>query len=165
MATIAQHIGNYDILDEIGRGGMAVVYQAYDRVQRRVVALKVLPAYLAHDPDLLRRFLREGQESVALQHPNIVRTYEAGEAEGVHYIAMEYLPGGSVAEALARQGHPFDLATTTSIVGQVASAVWTMPTIEVCCTATSSCATSFSMAVDGPCSPTSALPRWPAPRR
>ena len=123
MAAIAQHVGNYDILHEIGRGGMAVVYQAYDRVNRRVMALKVLPAYLAHDPDLLRRFLREGQESMALQHPNIVRTYEAGEAEGVHYIGMEYLPGGSVAEALARQGHAFDLATAMSIVSQVASAL------------------------------------------
>lgn len=123
MDSARTSIGAYEILAELGRGGMAVLYQAYDRANRRVVALKVLPAYLAHDPDLLRRFLREGQDAAALQHPNIVGTFEVGEAGGVHFIAMEFLPGGSVAEMLARQGRPFDLATTLSVVSQVAAAL------------------------------------------
>ena len=123
MDFVGKRIGNYEIMQEIGRGGMALVYQAYDRVQRRVVALKVLPPYFEHDVQLLRRFLREGEAASRLQHPHIVRIYEAGEADGVHYMAMEYLPGGSVADALRRSGRPFDVRTAVDIITQVAAAL------------------------------------------
>jgi len=123
MDLLGRCIGRYEIMQEIGRGGMALVYQAYDRVHRRVVALKVLPPYFEHDLFLLRRFLREGEAASRLRHPHIVRVYEAGEADGVHYIAMEYLPGGSVADALQRYGRPFDLHTAADIIIQIAAAL------------------------------------------
>jgi len=123
MNLTGKRIGNYEILQEIGSGGMAVVYQAYDHARRRVVALKILPPHLQHNSDLRQRFLREGQEAGRLVHPNIVRVYEAGEADGYDFIAMEYLAGGSLAQLLRRRGRPLEAHDAANIMAQIAGAL------------------------------------------
>ena len=91
--TEPKRVGKYEIIEEIGRGGFAVVYKARDPGLDRTVALKVLHAYWAEDPSFVARFHREARAAADLRHPNIVTVHDAGEAEGRLYIAMEYLPG------------------------------------------------------------------------
>jgi predicted Ser/Thr protein kinase len=95
-------LGPYQIVEELGRGGMAVVYKAWQPGLERYVALKVLPEYFQHDPDFLARFHREAKAAAQLSHPNIVHVYDTGQANGAHYIAMEYVEGGSLRDRLAR---------------------------------------------------------------
>jgi serine/threonine-protein kinase len=118
---LGKQIGNYQIVEEIGRGGMAVVYKARQASLDRYVALKVLPAYLQHDGEFLARFQREAQAAAQFNHPNIVAIYDTGEADGLHYIAMEYLEGGSLEQRLA--GRPIDLPEAERIVREVGSAL------------------------------------------
>src|SRR4051794_329378 len=93
MATL----GQYELLREIGEGGMATVYEAVDPVIGRTVALKVLtlPFYLSpgQRPILVERLMREARAAGRLNHPNIVTIYTVGDHDGQHFIAMEYLPG------------------------------------------------------------------------
>jgi hypothetical protein len=89
-------VGRYEILREIGRGGMATVYLARQIDLDRQVALKELGALRAEDPSFVRRFLREAQLAGSLSHPNIVTVHDYFEYEGVPYIAMEYVERGSV---------------------------------------------------------------------
>jgi serine/threonine-protein kinase len=81
---------------EIGRGGMAVVYAGHQEELDRPVALKVLAAHLADDPDFRARFLREARIAARLHHPNLVRTFDITEVEGRPCIVMELLPGGTL---------------------------------------------------------------------
>jgi eukaryotic-like serine/threonine-protein kinase len=118
---IAGMIGPYQIVGELGRGGMAVVYKAWQPALERHVALKVLPAYFQHDPDFLARFHREARAAARLSHPNIVHVYDSGQAGGMHYIAMEYVPGGSLRERLA--AGPLSLDQAGRILAQVADAL------------------------------------------
>lgn len=90
-------IGDYDLLREIGRGGMGVVYDALQRSLRRRVALKVLPFTSSQDPRHIARFKNEAQAAAQAQHPNIVPVFGVGEAEGVHYYAMQLIEGESLA--------------------------------------------------------------------
>ena len=120
---IGKQLGPYQIVAEIGRGGMAVVYKAYQPSQRRYVALKVLLSYSQQDAELTARFLREGEAAKALDHPNIVYVYEVGQAEGVYYIAMEYVDGGSLAAELSRRRGPLDLTSAVRIVNQIGAAL------------------------------------------
>lgn len=83
----------YELLEEIGRGGMSVVYRAMQKNLDRVVALKVLPPQLAHDKDFLDRFHRESRSAARLSHPNIITIFDEGIENGVHFIAMELLEG------------------------------------------------------------------------
>ena len=93
----------YQIEDEIGRGGMAVVYRARDLRLERLVAIKVLPPELAHDPSLGTRFTREAQTSAQLAHAHIVPIYDVGERDGIAYFVMALVDGGNVAQRLERQ--------------------------------------------------------------
>ena len=120
---IGKTIGNFQIVEEIGRGGMATVYKAYQTTLGRYVALKVLPPFFQQDTQFLRRFDQEARAAAQLDHPNIVKIYEAGEADGLHFIAMEYVEGESLQDLLRRTGRPLDLATTAHIIAQVASAL------------------------------------------
>ena len=93
----------YQIEDEIGRGGMAVVYRARDLRLERLVAIKVLPPELAHDPALGTRFTREAQTSAQLAHAHIVPIYDVGERDGIAYFVMALVDGGNVAQLLEHQ--------------------------------------------------------------
>ncbi len=123
LNLIGQQFGHYQILEELGRGGMAVVFKAYQPSLNRCVALKVLPSHYQDDAELLARFRREAEATRALLHPNIVRVFEVGEAQGMPFIAMEYVEGGSVAQEMARRRGPLDVATATGIAAQVAAAL------------------------------------------
>lgn len=99
--TLAQE---YEVLEELGRGGMAVVYLARDRQLDREVALKVLPPRLMLDTAFVERFQREGRIAAQLEHPHIVPIYRVGREGDVIYFAMKHLRGGSLAALLKRQG-------------------------------------------------------------
>ena len=89
----------YRIERELGHGGMATVYLAHDQELARPVAVKVLAEHLAGDEAFRARFVREARLAGGLSHPNIVRVYDAGEADGRPFIVMEYVPGASLADA------------------------------------------------------------------
>jgi tRNA A-37 threonylcarbamoyl transferase component Bud32 len=96
-------LGPYKLLERIGKGRMAGVYRAVHQLGQ-AVAIKILPPSKAKDPRLLARFQREARLSLALQHPNIVRTFQAGTAGDLHYLVMEYLEGETLKDALQRRG-------------------------------------------------------------
>jgi eukaryotic-like serine/threonine-protein kinase len=95
-------VGEYVIQDRIGRGQTAGVYKAVHK-SGQVVALKVLAASKARDPHVLNRFLREGRLLTQLDHPNVVRAYQVGQASGVHFIVMEHVDGETLDEVLERR--------------------------------------------------------------
>ncbi|MEO8687794.1 MAG: protein kinase, partial [Solirubrobacteraceae bacterium] len=95
-------IGPYDVVREIGRGGMAVVYLARQPVLGRSVALKELAPFHVRDESLARRFIREARVAGSLNHPNVVTVYDFIEHEGTPYIAMEYLDRGSLRPSVGR---------------------------------------------------------------
>jgi hypothetical protein len=121
MSTSNQ-FGKYEILDELGRRGFAVVYRARDTALDRVVALKVLAPHLTWDPRFVERFHHEAKAVARLRHPNIVVVHEIGEQAGQVYIAMEYLDGRTLAQVIADEDAlPLDRAT--AILVQVADAL------------------------------------------
>ena len=93
----------YELEDEIGRGGMSVVYRARDRRLNRAVAIKILPPELAHDPAVSTRFTREAQTAAHLMHAHIVPIYDVGEGSGIAYFVMALVTGGNLATLLARE--------------------------------------------------------------
>jgi predicted Ser/Thr protein kinase len=101
---VARTVGRYEIVREIGRGGMAVVYLARQTDLDRFVALKELAAFRAHDPDVVERFLRESRLAGSLSHPNIVTVHEYFEREGTAFIAMEYFERGSLRPLVGHLG-------------------------------------------------------------
>ena len=110
-------IGRYEILDEIGQGAMGTVYRARDPLIERTVAIKTVPiAQLQQEgADAESRFLREAQSAGRLSHPNIVTIYDVGEADGLAYIAMEYLPGRTLRDLMDKGPMPLDLALDTAM--------------------------------------------------
>ncbi len=120
-SLIGRTVGPYQILEELGRGGMAVVYKAWQPSLERTIALKVLPEYFRHDPQLVARFQREARAAAHLEHPNIVHIIDTGVADGLPYIAMEYLEGGSLRDRLAQGA--LAPAAALALVEQIASAL------------------------------------------
>jgi serine/threonine protein kinase/ketosteroid isomerase-like protein len=96
-------LGKYEIIQELGRGAMGIVYRARDPIINRLVALKTISKGVAEDSNLLQRFYREAQSAGGLQHPNIVTIYDMGEEAGTPYIAMELVEGESLEQLIARQ--------------------------------------------------------------
>lgn len=123
MQPAVQQIGPYRIQEEVGRGGMAIVYRAIDSRTKGVVALKVLPPHLAHDEKYLHRFLREGKNASRLQHPNIVRIYETGSANGYHYMAMQFIDGMTLTDYLRQSKSILPTAESVNLIRQIASAL------------------------------------------
>ena len=114
--------GRYRLGDEIGEGGMSVVYRGHDLLLNRAVAIKVLRGQYASDKNFLKRFEREAQSAAGLSHANIVNVYDVGREGDTHYIVMEYIRGPSLKELIRRQG-PFSVDGAVFIISQVASAL------------------------------------------
>ena len=115
-------IAGYRLAEEIGRGGMAVVFRARDERLGRQVALKILAPGLAADEAFRQRFIRESRAAAAVDDPHIVPVFEAGESGGVLFIAMRYVPGGDARSLVGREG-PLAPARAAAIISPVASAL------------------------------------------
>jgi hypothetical protein len=113
-------VGSYRIVDELGVGGMARVYRAYQIGLDRHVAIKVLPRELAFEAELVERFRREAAAIARLNHPNIVHIYEFGEHEGTLYFVMQLVTGGSLKDRMAG---PMDFSAAERVLTQVAGAL------------------------------------------
>jgi WD40 repeat protein len=111
-----------EILEEIGRGGMGVVYRARQRRLNRVVALKMILAGEFASPDAMRRFRDEAENVARLDHPHIVPVFEVGEHNGLPYFSMKYIEGGSLARRLS-QGPPLTPRELAALMAKVARAV------------------------------------------
>ncbi len=118
---IGRTLGSYRIIEQIGMGGMATVYRAYDPGTDRDVALKVLPEYHSHDPTFRERFRREARAIAALEHTHILPVYAFGEEDGIAYLVMRYLPGGTLASRIT--GGPLPLDEAARLLGQLAAAL------------------------------------------
>ena len=118
-----QILGPYHIKWEIGRGGTAVVYRATDTRREQEVALKILPPQVAADEMFLKRFIKEGKNAASLRHENIVPIYEAGEIDGIYYIAMELVTGGTLAEMSSKRGQLFPIDESIHVLSQLAAAL------------------------------------------
>jgi len=118
MASHPDRIGKYEILAELGRGGMGTVYKARDAILDRVVALKTMLVDVLAETGMRERFLREARSAARLQHPNIVTVYEFGEVEGAPFIAMEFLEGDTLPAAVEAKRFP-DLASKLGVITQL----------------------------------------------
>ena len=120
-----KRLSHYEILAEISRGGMGVVYRAVDLNLGREVALKVLPDELLHDRDRRERLLQEARAAAVLEHPHIGVIHEVGESDGVTFIAMELIRGEKLSEALSRAPlpQPRALALAAEIAGKSPHAI------------------------------------------
>jgi serine/threonine-protein kinase len=119
-------LGRYQILGPLGQGGMAVVYKAFQPALERTVALKVIRRGFAEDPEFRERFTREARAIARLDHPNIVDVFDFDESDGQVFLAMQFLDGGTLKDALARlaaEGRRMDQDEAVRIVDQVARAL------------------------------------------
>lgn len=119
-----QTLGQYEIRELYGKGGMGAVYRAYQRNLDREVAFKVLSVSLAGDEEYVERFIREAKTSAALEHPHIVPIFDFGNFDDVLFVAMRLLTGGSLAQRLTeRKGKPVSLGEAADLLRQLASAL------------------------------------------
>jgi serine/threonine-protein kinase len=122
VLVIGDRLGDFEVIREIGRGGMGAVYLANQVSLGRVVALKVLPGHLAGDPQTAARFAQEARSMAQLGHPNIAQVFSVGEEGGTHYFAMEYVEGESLASLIRSRG-PLDVTLAVTLAAQVADAL------------------------------------------
>ena len=116
------HIASYQLEERLGQGGMAVVFRAYDSRLDRRVALKLMAPGFSDDDAFRQRFMQESRAAAAVDHPHIIPVFEAGEANGVLFLAMRMVRGGDVRSLIDRNG-PLPPARAAEIVAQVASAL------------------------------------------
>jgi len=119
---IGSSLGQYKIIEEIGRGGMAVVYRAYQPSLERNVAIKVLPPQLAFDSTFVNRFLQEARAAAGLKHTNVVKIYDVGEEDGVYYIVMEEVQGEPL-NVYRQKAGSLSSEQVLKIMGQIGSAL------------------------------------------
>ena len=97
---VGQTLGQYELRELLGVGGMGAVYRGFQTSLRREVAIKVLPSALAHEAGYAERFNREAQTAAALEHPHIVSIFDYGTQRGTSYLVMRLLNGGTLAQRL-----------------------------------------------------------------
>ena len=114
-------LAHYEIIRQIGEGGMGVVYLGRDLTLERLVAIKLLSKRYGSDEDSIRRFVREARSASALNHPNILTIFEIGEFEGTHFIVSEYIEGRTLREII--KGAKLELRTVVDITAQIANAL------------------------------------------
>ncbi|HZO61365.1 MAG TPA: serine/threonine-protein kinase [Gaiellaceae bacterium] len=122
IPRIGDEFAGYRLVSLIGHGGMSIVYRAEHIGLERSVALKLLSPQLSEDADFRERFQRESKVAAALEHPNIIPIYEAGEEQGVLYIAMRYVEGADLKSRL-KQGGPLEAPQLAALISQVAAAL------------------------------------------
>ena len=115
-------LGKYQVIERLGRGGMADVYRAFQPGMERIVALKVMHGHLAQDPNFITRFKREAQSVGTLRHPNIVQVIDFDVQDDEYYMVMEYIQGETLKAVLQRRG-PLPIGETLSVIGKLADAV------------------------------------------
>ena len=127
---IGRTFQHYEIVETLGRGGMGVVYKARDTHLDRFVAIKVLPPEKVADPERKRRFVQEAKAASALNHPNIVHIYDIAEADGIQFIAMEYVRGKTLDQIIGRKGLRVNetLKYAVQIADPLSKAHWLCPT-------------------------------------
>lgn len=123
MSMIDKRIsGRYQVLENIGGGGMAHVYKARDIILDRIVAVKVLQPQYSNDEQFIKRFRREAQAATSLSHPNIVTIYDVGEEDDIYYIVMEYIEGFTLKEYIQKQ-KKLSIDEAIHIMQQILSAI------------------------------------------
>ncbi len=115
-------LGSYEVLELIGRGGMAEVYKGYHPRLDRTVAIKVLSADLAGESDFRRRFEREARAVAALRHPNIMQVFDFGDVDGMYYMVMEYIAGQTLGHIMRESG-PMPVEQIWPILSELAAAL------------------------------------------
>jgi serine/threonine protein kinase len=117
---IGKTIGQYQIIEQIGKGGMATIFKAFQPAIDRYVAVKVLPRELARDPNFVKRFVHEAKAIAALEHPHILPVHDFGTADDINYMVMRYVKGGTLADVM---GTPVPLDKVVKYVANVARAL------------------------------------------
>jgi serine/threonine protein kinase len=119
---IGKRIGAYQIVEQIGQGGMATVFKAYQPSMDRYVAIKILPSHFTEDESFVGRFTQEARTLARLEHPHILPVHDYGEQEGITYLVMRYVQAGTLKDLIAREG-PMALEEAARILGQVGRAL------------------------------------------
>jgi serine/threonine protein kinase len=117
-----RRVGRYEVLGELGRGGMAVVYLARQPDLDRFVALKELSTFYATDPAFLRRFVREARLAGSMAHPNVVTVFDSFEHEGLPYLSMEYVPRGALRSLIGQMTFPQIAGTLEAVLAGLSHA-------------------------------------------
>lgn len=112
----------YEIIEQVGGGGMALVYKALDRLLNRFVAVKVLRQQFVHDEEFIRRFGREAQSAASLSHPNVVSIYDVGQEGEIHFIVMEYIEGRNLNEIIKERA-PLQAEEAIRVASQICDAL------------------------------------------
>ena len=122
-AAANERVGDYELLEQIGRGGMGVVFRARDTRLHRIVALKlILTGKLASDVEV-KRFQTEAEAAAQLEHPNITPIYEVGESEGRHFFAMKLMEGGALSERISNLKSPISNGDAARLLATAARAI------------------------------------------
>jgi serine/threonine protein kinase/Flp pilus assembly protein TadD len=120
-SLVGKQLGSYKIVSLLGAGGMGEVYKAHDTKLGREVAIKILPAAFVHDPERLSRFQREARMLASLNHPNIATIHGLEQADAVHYLVMELVPGQTLAERVS--GGALKIEEVLKVAAQIAEAL------------------------------------------
>ena len=122
-AALPRAFGGYELLEEVARGGMGVVYRARQTHVNRLVAVKVLASGVFAAPDFVKRFRTEAEAVASLDHPHIVPIYDVGECEGQPYFSMKFVESGTLADRISRAEAPIANREAAALLAKLAHAV------------------------------------------